>query len=217
MASSFKTPLTFGYPRCEDDERVEDGMNGYDEKGADCLIGLSGMEFVGGETEAGIGEEFMSEGRDVEIPSSSSLCTEAMVQETTLLAKMHAHCQHWQGMRNLVNSRRDGAKLYHHLSKDGRISKKELEVCYVCDFAQNLAIPHFGGEQPGETYYYSLLNINVFGIVDYATEKLFTGVYTEGDGKKGGNNVVSMLYHKMEMDGYIKNGGKRQTEAGARK
>ena len=40
---------------------------------------------------------------------------------------------------------------------------------FVCDYAQKLDLPHFGGEQPGEVYYYSPLNINVFGCVDYST------------------------------------------------
>jgi hypothetical protein len=36
----------------------------------------------------------------------------------------------------------------------------------VCDFAQNINFPHYGGEHPGEIYYLSSLTINLFGIVD---------------------------------------------------
>ena len=32
---------------------------------------------------------------------------------------------------------------------------------------KNLDMPHFGGEQPGDTSYYSPLIINGFGVVDY--------------------------------------------------
>jgi hypothetical protein len=34
------------------------------------------------------------------------------------------------------------------------------------DHAQNLGIPHFSGEQPGDTYYYFPLSVYYFGIVD---------------------------------------------------
>ena len=46
-------------------------------------------------------------------------------------------------------------------------------------------LPHFGQEQPGETYYYSPLNISCFGITDFATNVLDAFVYHEGEGKKG--------------------------------
>ena len=72
---------------------------------------------------------------------------------------------------------------------------------FVCDYAQNLDMPHFGGEQPGNTYYYSPLTINVFGIVDYSVEELDAYVYTEGEGKKGGNNVVSLIQKSLEKKG----------------
>ena len=34
---------------------------------------------------------------------------------------------------------------------------------FIGDYAQNLQLPNFGCEQPGETYYYSPLNILCFG------------------------------------------------------
>ena len=64
-------------------------------------------------------------------------------------------------------------------------------------------IPHFGQEQPGETYYYSPVNISCFGSVDYATNILDAFVYQEGEGKKGGNSVSSLLYKKLKDDGII--------------
>ena len=67
---------------------------------------------------------------------------------------------------------------------------------FYFDYAQNVQCPQFGSEQPGETYYYSPLTINVFGVVDgnTATEHLVAYCYHEGQGGKGGDNVVSMLY-----------------------
>ena len=56
----------------------------------------------------------------------------------------------------------------------------------------------FGGEQPGDTYYYSPLNVAIFGLVNYATEILYAYSYPEGVAKKGGNNVASLIYKYLE-------------------
>ena len=75
----------------------------------------------------------------------------------------------------------------------------------VADYAQNLDIPHFGCEQPGDTYYYSPLGIYVFGIVRLYNEPqdLVGQFYFEGEGKKGGNNVASLIYNKFKHDGFL--------------
>ena len=54
-------------------------------------------------------------------------------------------------------------------------------------------LPHFGAEQPGETYYYSPFKINFFGSVDFATNKLDAFIYSEAEGKKG--ETMSHLYY----------------------
>jgi hypothetical protein len=63
------------------------------------------------------------------------------------------------------------------------------------DFAHNLPLPNFGAAQPGETYYYSPPSIFIFGRVELSMKptKLEDFVYHEGEGKKGGNNVASMV------------------------
>ena len=71
------------------------------------------------------------------------------------------------------------------------------------DYCQNLDLPHFGCEQPGETYYYSPLSVSVFGLADHATEVLDAHVYTEATGKKGGNNVSSLIFKKLKDDGIL--------------
>ena len=65
------------------------------------------------------------------------------------------------------------------------------------DYAQNLPLPHFGNKQPGDTYYYSLLGMHVFSLVDHWALKdyLYTFIYYKSEGKKGWNNVASMLYY----------------------
>ena len=81
--------------------------------------------------------------------------------------------------------------------------KGERVVTFVCDYSQNLYLPNFGSEQPGETYYYSPLNVYVFGMVDCSVNKLQAHVYLEGEGKKGGNNVASMVWWQLQHQGLL--------------
>jgi hypothetical protein len=57
----------------------------------------------------------------------------------------------------------------------------EREYVIVCGYAQNLPLPHYGGEQPGEIYYFSALTVNLFGIVDLSLSLCLPGIY----GKEG--------------------------------
>lgn len=66
-------------------------------------------------------------------------------------------------------------------------------------------IPNFSAEQPGATYYYSPLSVYPFGVVDCSTEpsELTAHVFYEGEGKKGGNSVASMIWKQLELSGLI--------------
>ena len=69
---------------------------------------------------------------------------------------------------------------------------------FTADYSQGMPVPSFSLAQPGETYYYSEAVGNVFRVVDSpgmdGNEHLLTAYfYMEGDAKKGGNNVASML------------------------
>ena len=71
----------------------------------------------------------------------------------------------------------------------------------VADYDQYLGLPHFGGEQPGDTYYYSPLAVYCFGIVDTSVtpEQLHAYGYTEDQGGgKDGNNVASLLMRALQ-------------------
>jgi hypothetical protein len=63
-----------------------------------------------------------------------------------------------------------------------------------------MELPFFGASQPGDTYYFSALKINVFGIVDASIfgGKLSAYVYDKGVGKKGGYNVASLLVKELQ-------------------
>ena len=69
----------------------------------------------------------------------------------------------------------------------------ERVLCFVADYAQNMCLPNFASKQPGATYYYSPFNVYCFGIVDASINSLTAYLYPEDIGKKGGNNVASLL------------------------
>ncbi len=83
-------------------------------------------------------------------------------------------------------------------------ARKEHSVrryTFVVDYGQNMELPVYDKEQPGCTYYFSPLSIYNLGVVNHAhicddgrvSEHLHCHVYTEGIGKKGANNVASLI------------------------
>ena len=64
------------------------------------------------------------------------------------------------------------------------------------DYIQNLGVPYFREEQPGDMYYFSILTLNIFGIVDHREEQdyLFRFLYHEGERSKATNNIGSIVY-----------------------
>jgi hypothetical protein len=62
-----------------------------------------------------------------------------------------------------------------------------------------------GEHQPGETYYFSPLTVNCFGIANVGMPKsmLSAYIYHEGEGKKGGNNVASLIWKHLDKEGLI--------------
>lgn len=84
-------------------------------------------------------------------------------------------------------------------------------LCLVADYSQNLGLPHFGTEQPGDIYYFSPLSVFIFGITDVSCtpEVLHACGYTEDQGLKGGNNVASLIMHTLQHLGWLRGGGKK--------
>ena len=118
--------------------------------------------------------------------------------ETRELAIENAnkHCKRSICQRKLANEKIAKAKE----DKMNDVPHSSRTYTFIADYSQNLDLPHFGGEQPGETFYYSPLNIFQFGVVDPTdNDKLHAFVYDEGDGKKGGNNVASLLLKLLQL------------------
>jgi hypothetical protein len=77
--------------------------------------------------------------------------------------------------------------------------------CIIIDYAQNMGLPHFGANQPQATYYFTPKSVFTFGVgdVSLARVKLYAYCYQEEYGKKGGNNVASMIVDFLERTGRI--------------
>jgi hypothetical protein len=77
----------------------------------------------------------------------------------------------------------------------------ERTYTFVVDYGQNMELPVFNQQQPGCTYYFSPMTVNNLGIVDHAhkypdgmvSKHMHCHVYTDAVGKKGGNNVASLI------------------------
>ena len=85
-------------------------------------------------------------------------------------------------------------------------------IAIVVDFMQNMDLPSFGSNQPGETYYYTPVNVNTLGIVDCNNEKdhLHGYIYDEGEANKGGNVVASLIIKHLKDRGLLEEGVKRK-------
>ena len=74
-----------------------------------------------------------------------------------------------------------------------RVDSRMEEFMHISfDFAQNLWLPHLAN-QPSAFYFASLLNVCLFGILDEKSDIQTNYIYSEAEGKKGSNNVISML------------------------
>ena len=73
------------------------------------------------------------------------------------------------------------------------------------DMGQNLNLPNFEGEQPGDTFYLSPLTVLLFGVVDNATESkkdhMKAYIWQEFEGERGANNIASCLMKDLQLRG----------------
>ena len=79
----------------------------------------------------------------------------------------------------------------------------------VVDYGQNIELPVYNEEQPGITYYYnySALSLYNLGIVNHAhvygdgevSKHMYCHVYHKGVGKKGANNVASLIVKTLHQ------------------
>lgn len=129
-------------------------------------------------------------------PSSSD---DIVIQQEELILKAAKHVEMARIQRKYYQDKKQEAVDTANLDPSQRC------LCFVADYAQNMGVPSFGYEQPGETYYYSPMNAYCFGVVDCSKtpEMLTSYVYTEDQAKKGGNNVVSLLWLHLQRSGIV--------------
>jgi hypothetical protein len=119
--------------------------------------------------------------------------------EEYLWFRANDHAMKTQAQRQLVKDREREAK------ESKEFPHEERSYCLVRDYCQNLSLLYFGGEQPGDTYYFSPLFVYVFGIADVSKDRaqLLGYGYHEGEGAKGGNNVASLLMQGLKDLGWL--------------
>ena len=100
--------------------------------------------------------------------------------EEDISLKLAAHVRQFREMRQYVKE----LVLISRAHWRQHVTWVNRTLVDIADFAQNLDMPHFGSEQPGDTYYYSPLGIYLFGIVSTHTEKdsLLCQYFKEGEG-----------------------------------
>ena len=83
----------------------------------------------------------------------------------------------------------------------------EKTYTFVVDYGQNMEIPVYKEQQPGCTYYFSPLSVYNLGVVNHGHiydngkigEHMYAHVYQEGVGKKGANNVASLIVKTLRL------------------
>ena len=98
-------------------------------------------------------------------------------------------------------------------AKEDSYNKVPVELMHVVailGFQQNVQLPSHKKDQPGETYFFVPLNIYVLGVVvcNSLKDHLHAYMYTEVEGYKGGNTVVSLIM-KYWLDQGLPDGRQR--------
>jgi hypothetical protein len=123
------------------------------------------------------------------------------IQTEEAIALASKHVEDAKVMRRFANDKVEEAKADF-------ASNQPWDRCrdvFVADFCQNLALPQLGRQLVGETYYYSPLGVYCFGVVDVRMEKEVMNAYMfhEGEAKKGGNTVASLLFKNLKEKGLL--------------
>jgi hypothetical protein len=119
----------------------------------------------------------------------------------TMSPREEEHLSQWQGhvqrareAREAYNTDLRQARETLDLLHQGKLPLAGYVAHYTFDFMQSLAIPQFA-DQTKEMYYFSLRNLHLFSIHDDGTGTQVNYVYDEGEGGKGANYVISLLFH----------------------
>jgi hypothetical protein len=141
--------------------------------------------------------------------SSRQVELENKIQDTDeledMILKAAKHVQTAKEMRAFANEKIAAAIESHSKTPEEKASRWYKSInCIICNFCQNLGLPQLGEHQAGATYYYTPLTINCFGIANvvYKDPTLCVYLYHECEGKKGGNNVASLIMKHIQDMGW---------------
>ena len=95
-----------------------------------------------------------------------------------------------------IHTRNSNSKVDAANESLDEIIPSKKTVTLVMDFCQNLYLLDLGGEQLGDTYYFSPVWLYCLGIYDVSEDRLYAYLYDKSSAKKGANNVALVLiYH----------------------
>ena len=131
----------------------------------------------------------------MEVPEAAATPEEE--ERDLLLLQIGEHIRMYRSQRALYIERVEAAVMD---AKAG-VEFADRRYTFVVDYGQNMELPVYNKEQPGVTYYYSPLSVYNLGVVNHAheypngevKEHMYAHVYHEGVGKKGANNVSSLI------------------------
>ena len=179
---------------CENEETSYDFKNG--EQGADEIPETTEDKII-----STLGLSFSK----LNIDESELAPTEEMEANERLVMIASKHVKAARSQRKLLNDKVEQAIK----DVENNLPHKDTVHTLVVDYGQNMQLPWFGENQPGETYYYTPLNVYNLGVVNTAEnklhkikDKLYAHVYTEAGGAKGGNNVSLLIMKTLKILGW---------------
>jgi hypothetical protein len=135
-----------------------------------------------------------------EIPPEAEI--EAQIERMDeAVTKAREHVRQYQVQRHQARLLIESARNDVTYNLPSLFRRKVLTI----DMGQNLCLPNFEAEQPGDTYYFSPLTVLLFGVVDNATEdrkdRMNAFIWREFDGARGANNIASCLLKDLKLRG----------------
>jgi hypothetical protein len=121
-------------------------------------------------------------------------CAEISSHEEEHITQWQHHVQLAQEAREAYNADLLQAQNTLNLLQQGKLPLAGYVAHYTFDFMQSLAIPQFA-DQTKDMYFFSLRNIHLFSIRDDGVQQQYNYLYDEGEGGKGANSVISLLFH----------------------
>ena len=80
-------------------------------------------------------------------------------------------------------------------------------ICVTVDMGQNVPLPSVEGDQFGDAYYMTPVNLYLFGVNDNSRpdghDHMNAYIWSEADGRRGANNIVSCLFKDFKKRGFF--------------